>query len=265
MPLLPLPLGDTDIAGGDLPVSEPGDVLESFPRPQRDAAIAPVRDAFCDAFSLGFIAYQNAASYAAAQVDPLRATGSHLTAIAEDRGIPVGPSDTETTLRARIFAVPEIVTPDAIESAVNAILAGHTASVCHLSELNLDGFFIHGPTSVWDSFVGAEPNYPDRCYDVVPTTQPGGAVPSSGSPRSFALRIPLLAGASNQFTYASSNPESFVGDGTNTSGSEASGAIDYFTYANPQTSDDLYATIVGVVNSIKGQGISWSMLVDERL
>jgi len=436
MPLLPLPLGDTDIAGGDLPVSEPGDVLESFPRPQRDATVAPVRDAFCDSFSRGFLAYQNAASYAAAQVDPLRATGSHLTAIAEDRGIPVGPSDTEATLRARIFAVPDIVTPDALESSVNAILAPHTTGVCHLSELNLDGYFIHaGYPCTWDSFVGAEPNYPDRYYSDVPSLLPGGAVPSSGRPRSFAMRIPLLAGASNEFTYASSNPESFVGDGSDTLlsttfdsysetnrdtaqtvvgaagagveaagqsfygngaplasvtlflskvgtptgnavvriyahtgsfgstgtptgaalassavldvstlttsyalssftfsganritlsqgvpyffaleytagsfgngvlvgadssspthagnlayyylgawiavsgtdlcfyattsvGSETSGAIDYFTYPSSQTSDDLYATVVAVVNATKGQGMSWSLLVDDRL
>ncbi len=271
MPLLPLPPGDTSLSGGDLPVVDASDVLAEFPQPQRNAETATVRDAFCEAFSLGFIEYQNAAPYAAAQCDPIRATGVHLRAIASDRTIPVGRSDTDETIRARIFATPNIVTPDAIEDAINEILADRTTSVCHISELNLDGYFVHGNQLVteieyaWDSFIGAEPNYPDRYYDDVPSLLPGGAVPSSGRPRSFAVRVPSLAGSNNLFNFVSSNPETFAGDGSDTSGSESSGDIGFFVYNDPQTADDLYSTIIAVVSSLKGQGMSWSLLVDDRL
>ncbi len=265
MPTLPLPLGDTDLGGGDLPVTTGADVLAEFPQPQRNAEVAPVRDAFCETFALGFLEYQNAAAQAAAQIDMLRATGLHLRAIAEARTVAVGRSDDDETLRARILATPEIVTPEAIYAAINEVLAPRTDKTCQVSELNLDGYFVHAGTSVWDSFIGSEPNYPDRYYEDVPESLPGGAVPSSGRPRSFAIRVPSLAGSNNLFTYASSNPETFAGDGSDTAGSETSGALGYFTYADSKTSDDLYDTIVSVVNAIKGQGITWSLLVDDRL
>lgn len=266
MPLLPLPSEDTNLLGGDLPVVGPVSVLAEIPRPQRNAEVAPVRDAFCDSFSLGFLAYQNAAAFAATQCDPLRATGDYLRLIAEDRSIPVARGESDTALRVRIFSTPQIVTPDAIGDAVDALLAPHTPSLCRISELNVDGWFVHGAgASVWDSFIGADPEYFDRYYDEIPRSLPGGAVPSSGRPRSFAVRVPSLAGSNNLFTYVSSNPEIFMGDGSDTAGSETSGAIGYFTYGNPQTSDDIYAAIVGVVNAKKGQGISWSLLVDDRL
>lgn len=267
MPLLPLPPGGTALSGGALPVRDADDVLAELPRPQRNASSAPVRDAICESFSRAYLAYQNAAAYVAAQADPLRATGVHLRAIADARKVPVLRTDDDETLRARIFATPNIVTPESIETAINAILAPRTTSVCRVSELNLDGWFVNNGTAVWNSFVGADPEYPDRYYDELPTTQPGGAVPSSGVPRQFSIRIPFVGSSDNLFTYLSSNPSHclYAGDNSDTAGSESSGAIGFFMYSDPKTSDDIYAAIVAVVNSLKGMGITWSMFVDDRL
>lgn len=266
MPTLPLPYGPS-LSGGEVPVSGPEDVLAEFSTPQRNAETAPVRDAFCEAFSDAFVEYQNEAADAAAQCDPLRATGDYLLDIAEERDTPVGRGETDEEIRARIFETPSIVTPDAIIEAVNAILARVSTKTCTASELNLDGWFVNNGSSVWHSFVGANPEYPDRYYEDLPQQLPGGAVPSSGLPRSFFLRIPTLEGASNQFTWVTNDATnmSFVGDGSDTAGSESSGDIGYFVFANPQTADDLYATIVAVVTAKKGQGVTWSLLVDDRL
>lgn len=246
MPLLPLP-PETSLAGGDLPVSEAADVLAEFPRPQRNPESAPVRDAFAEAFAAGFIEYQSKAEEVAAQTDPLRATGIHLQARAAERGVVPGRSESESSLRARIFATPDIVTPESISDAVDAIIAPLT---CHVCELNLDGWFVpaNGGTSDWCSFVGSEPNYPDRYYDDVTNGLPGGAVPSNGLPRSFHVRIPVV-GTEDEF---SAIGEFYAGAGA-------------YVFADPQTAAGIYDAIIARVQAIKGQGISWSLVVDPTL
>src|SRR5437870_3747490 len=121
MPLLPLPSGETSLAGGDLPTSEPEDVLSEFARPHRNPASAPVRDAFAAAWNAGLTAYQNIAARAAAQSDPTRATGEYLTGYAEERGVIPLSNETESQFRDRLFDAPEIVTPKAIVGVVNAL------------------------------------------------------------------------------------------------------------------------------------------------
>lgn len=217
MPLLPIPVGGTNIAGGDLPVSDAEDVIKEFPKPHRRPAVAPVRDAFCEGWAEGFITYQDAAAYAAAQSDLLRATGDYLKSFSDEHSIVPLPGESEASVRARMFVAPNIVTVGVIIDGINAIIASLT---CTMSELELDGVFINdGTSSAWDSFVGTNPNYDDRYYADIPERIPGGYIPSRGYPRSFFIRIPT------------------------------------------GPSDDQLARVVAFVESVKGQGISWSLVV----
>ncbi len=247
MPFLPLP--ETTTLGGDLPVSSADDVAVEFSVPQKNPAVAPVRDAIAASFAEGFIRYQNAAERAAAQSDPLRATGNYLKGYAEEHQVVPGVGESETSLRARLFASPSIVTPDAIEAAINEVIAPLT---CKISELDLDGWFIHSDDSdsVWESYVGAPPDYPDRYYDELPSTQLSGAVPSNNLPRSFHVRIPALQAQDEVYDYIGDTY--FIGDDLN-------------IYQGQATSEDKYNTIIARVEKIKGQGMSWSLVVDPEL
>ncbi len=222
MPELPLPIDETWIGGGDLPVSEPKDVLKEFPSTHRRPETAPVRDAFVEGFTEGFKEYQNDAAYAAAQSDPMRATGDYLKSFSEEHSVVARPGESEESVRLRLFRAPAIVSYGAILDGVNEILATATINRAKLVELELDGLFVHNGTSAWDSFIGAEPDYPDRYYAEQPDLQPPGAVPSRGYPRSFVLYVPTVPGTG---------------------------------------ADAVYAQIVGFVEAAKGQGVSWSMVV----
>lgn len=222
MPLLPLPPGDTPLNGGDLPVSESSEVLKEFSSIHRRPETAPVRDALVDGFTEGFLEYQRASSYAAAQSNPMLATGEYLLSFADEREVVPGVDESEESIRNRLFQAPSIVTPDAIVDGINAILAPYTSETATWCELELDGVFVHDGTSVWDSFVGTDPNYPDRYYADQTDLTPSGYVPSSGYPRSFVIRIPELVAL---------------------------------------TADETYRQIIGFVESIKGQGISWTLTV----
>jgi hypothetical protein len=262
MPLLPLPSGETSLTGGDLPVSGPEDVLAEFARPHRTPESAPVRDAFVAAWDAGQCAYQNISARAAAQTDPMRATGEYQRSFAEERGIIPGANESEESVRARLFRAPEIVTPNAIRKTVNAIIADFADAECTVSELDLDGQFIHDGTATWDSFCGAEPNYPDRYYDERPWLQPGGAVPSSGDERNFLMRIPVLDTIEDYIPFVHDGDAEwdgvFVHDGTAAWDGHA-------VFEDPKTAEDLYRFIIGTVNSIKGQGIPWTLVADPTL
>lgn len=247
MPFLPLPL-DTSLEG-DLPVSTSVDVLSEFPATHKRSAVAPVRDALAAAFAEGFIEYQNRASYASGQSDPLKATGDYLREYAAEHEVVPEVGESDASLRVRIFASPSIVTPEAIEAAINEVIFPH---VCFISELDLDGWFIHSTSpAVWDSFVGTDPNYPDRYYSDLPQTLPGGCIPSNNLPRSFFVRIPALN--------AQDNALNFIGDAFFISNTLMN------IYASVKTSTDLYNAVIARVESIKGQGISWSLMIDPRL
>jgi len=232
MPELPLPTGETWIGGGDLPVSEPNDVLKEFPSTHRRPKTAPVRDAFVEGFTEGFKEYQNQAAYAAAQTDPMRATGIYLASFAEEHTVVPRVGESEESVRSRLFRAPQIISYIAIVDGVNEIIAPYTFSKATLAELELDGWFIHDGTNseggepVWDSFVGAPPEYPDRhplpLINPNPQLSVPGAVPSRGYPRSFVLYVPEL----------------FIAN-----------------------ADAIYSQIIGFVESVKGQGISWSMVI----
>ncbi len=251
MPFLPLP-SQTSL-GAEIPVSGVADVLIEFPAPQKNPETAPNRDAIAASFAEGFIKYQNAAERAAAQSDPLRATGIYLKDFADEHDVIPVPGESETSLRGRLFASPSIVTPDAIEAAINEVIAPLT---CRISELDLDGWFIHSDAAaIWDSFVGAEPNYPDRYYADQPGLRVGGCVPSNNLPRSFHVRIPALQAQDEAFSYT--GDEYFIGDIVGDAG--------VFIYQGQSLSVDKYNTIIARVERIKGQGVGWSMVVDPSL
>jgi len=280
MPSLPLPPGGAPLDGGDVPVSDDADVLAELPRPYQLPETAPVRDAFCEAFAEGFYLYQRLASYAAAQCDPTRATGEFLREIAEERGVVPGPGESDADLRSRLFDAPNIVTPAAIYDRVNAILARTTTKKCTLSELEVDGLFIHdGTVTEWDSFIGTSPRYPDRLYPddaaenggtYLEGSDPGGSIPGTGLPRSFYMRLPDLAASDEDFAFigdptASDEVFSVIGDGSDTSSSESDGTGATSIFESTLTSEEIYATIVGLVENIKAQGIAWAVYVDPNL
>lgn len=261
MPNLPLPTGEVDLAGGDLPVSSEEDTLAEFPRPIRNPESAPVRDAFIAAWTEGFLKYQSVASYAAAQRDPLRATGNYLLSFADEREIVPKPGESEEELRGRLFKAPSIVTPQAIVDGINEILAPVTDETCRLLELDLDGVFSRAvadatSASLWQSFSGAGPNYPDRYYAENPAYAPRGAYPSRGLPRSFHIQVPRFSTTEDDFPFVfavnrSSGPFALS---TNLPGA-------FFVFQDPQAADAIYSRIVAFVERIKGQGISWSLTV----
>lgn len=254
MPTLPLPSSTT--LGTDLPVTDEADVLAEFAAPQKNPDTAIVRDSIASAYAEGFIEYQNLAERAAGQSDPMRATGLYLRDYAAEREVVPAPGESEVSIRARLFQAPRIVTPDAIKAIIDEVIAPRT---CHVSELDLDGWFLHASstTSVWESFVGAEPNYPDRYYTDIPGSYPGGAVPTNNLPRSFHVRIPALQAQDLDFA--------FIGDAFFVMGDATNTADNIAIFQNQQTSVDLYNAIISRVQAAKGQGISWSMIIDPTL
>lgn len=255
------------LIGGALPVESASDVTSEFRRPHKNPTAAPVRDAFAEAWAAGQIEYQDIAAYAAAQCDPLRATGEYLRGFASEQGVIPGIGESDASIRSRLFKAPEIVTPDAIREGVNAILAPYTSGECQASELDMDGWFVHdGAIDVWNSFVGAAPDYADRYYDDLPWQELDGATPSWGYPRSFLLRIPSLESNDSTVSYVLADEDGiFVGDGSDTGGAESDGTVAFSLFEDPKTADDLYSTIVGFVESVKAQGRSWALIVDTSL
>lgn len=257
MPQLPLPPGGAPLDGGDLTVSDSSDVASELPNNIATIAIAPVRDAFLEAWTAGFVKYQKIASYAAAQSDPMRATGDYLLDFADEHGVIPAIDDTEEDIRAQLFATPEIVTPQAILDGVNGILANYTTKTAYYHEYELDGMFVQATSvgSPWCSFAGAAPNYPDRYYDADPAYAPVGCVPWNGRPRSFVLRIPVLGLNADQYAYVntvatSSGP--FAGSG-------------FYVFKSNDIASDVYASIVRLVDRIKGQGMTWTMIADPSI
>lgn len=256
MPLLPLPEGETDLSGGDLPVVEESDTLVVFPRPIKAPESAPVRDTFVSGWTQGFITYQNIAAYAAAQSDPMRATGEYLLSFADERSIVRVPGESEESVRSRLFKAPEIVTPQAIVDGVNEILADVTDDTCRLIEPNLDGWFVQvGAGNAYNCYVGAAPDAIDRYWDVDPAFAPRACYPSSGRPRSFVLQIPQFNTTEQNFAFI---PATNSSSGPFALSTNLSGGM--YVYQDPQTASAVYSKIVAFVERVKGQGISWALV-----
>ncbi len=272
MPIFPLPAGGSSLAGGALAVNSAADVLAEFPDEHRVPEVAPVRDAFAEGFAEGALAYQREASRAAAQSDPARATGIYLDLHGEDRDVARHAGEIDEDYRPRLFASPAVVTPTALLAGINALLATVTTKLAQLFEPELDGWFVHecAGAEAWESFFGSSPTYPDRLYVVdtvandgyfVEGGDPGGAVPPYGDHgRTFVIRIPALEGVDENTLAALTGVEGgvFLFDGTETVDAQ-------HLFEDSVTADEIYAAIVDFVSRFKGQGLSWSAIVDPSL
>lgn len=278
MPTLPVPSGGSNIHGGDLPVSDGNDVLEEFADTHKAPITSPVRDDICDAFAVSHIVYQDVASAALAQTDPVYATDDFLVSKALEHSVTPLPGEDPEHLRPRIYAVPEVVTPDAIVDLVNSLIAPYTVKECQLIEPELDGWFVSdGTPTTWDSFIGSQPRYPDRYYEddevenggfFLSNNASGDSIVSAGFYRNFHLRIPPLDSADTLFAFVIDAADEImsIGDGSDTSGAESDGSVATSVFADGGlTEEELFAAIVGGVEAIKGQSISWSVLIDESL
>lgn len=282
MPTLPIS-GPSPLDGGDLVVRSADDVLALLPPDVRNSASAPVRDALAAALTEILQSYQNRSSQSAALLDILRASGTRLEGLARDHEVYKQPGESDEALRARVLGLADMVTPEAIVGAVNAILAPYTTKRCRYFESELDCWFVDDGTATWSSFVftddaPASPHYADRLYPddeaengvALESREVLGAwVFSDVLGRMFVLRIPPLEAVDDDGTYVFSDNTvadgMFVADGSDTAGAESDGTVTSFLFTDQVQSDELYAAIVSFVEMLKGQGIRWMAYVDPLL
>lgn len=260
-------------------VAQIQEVQPSFMRATTDPA--PVRDGINAALVAIFQEYQRRSAYAAAQSDPLQATGTYLKGLAEDHDIFATPGETEAAVRARIFQAPNLVTPTAIIAAVTAIVSPYSAVQPQIFDSDLDCYFIEDGTAPWACFVGNNPTYSDRLYadDLAtngvfrPQSRPGQIWAFSDcNGRNFVVAIPVLDAADSAFSWALAGPdataddgEMYISDGTDASGSESNGTDISFIYTGSSTANDLYQAVVSVIQRMKPQGFRFEVLVDPLL
>lgn len=260
-------------SGGDLPVSSVEDVLAVYPADLRAIEEAPVRDAVAEAQTAMFLGHQERADYAAAQSDATRATGPYLHGLGSDRGIFAQEGEDEEVYRTRIFASPDVVTPNAILDATNAILAPYTDSRAKTFDSITDRLFLSDGTASWHSFifdgeVDVNPQYQDRRYELREGSGPGGAwVFDDSYGRYFVLRVPDLTGITafaaytfNGNTAADAGTHLFLSDGT-----VGDGAVGAFLYQGANEALSIYQSIVNTVQRIKGHGVRWKLIVEPKL
>ena len=204
MPTLPLPdlTNGVSIDAGELPVSSIDDIAATWSNDVQAPPVAPIRDAIQQGELAMMLAYQNVAPKAAAQCDPLRATGEYLDEVGDDRSIQRQPGESDTEYSARVNAVPSTVSPNDIIAAANAVLAPYTSIPCRYYEQS-DAWFLSNPnTTTWSAHLfsdsdggpNAVPNYPDRRYSLIPNRRPPGAVLFGDMyGREFVLRTPDIS------------------------------------------------------------------------
>jgi hypothetical protein len=257
------------------------DVLAVLPAFVRQSDTAPVRDALAAALACILVRYRALSGYAAQQCDITRATGIYLESLCNEHGVYKQDGETDDSLRARALTTPNLVTPAAILAAANAILALYTSTQAQYAESILDRWYVTDGTAPWHSFIGTQPQYFARLYPadaaanggfVRPNSELGGAWAFSDQVgRFFILRVPVLTGLTDAHAFiasdllAPSDARSFVGDGSNASGSETSGSIGMFVYQDPSTALAVYQAIVNAVTRIKGQSVRWALLADPKL
>lgn len=271
---MPLPLVLPVPIDGDVPVREAADVAKHWPPEVRRSETAPVRDALAEAMAATFVAYEGAASTAAAQSDPTRATGQYLEVHATEVGIFPQEGEKTEELRERLYATPEVTTPNAILEAANLVVSRYTNAKAQLCESILDRWFVTdgNPASevhsyVTDGTASVTPDYPDRRYDYRPQRSPTGALPfSDHNGRLFILRVPQIGAVVGSQTY--------VDDGTGgsekhgffaTDGDLAANAYHAFIYPGLAETLSAYQQIANSVDRLTGQGVRWVLWVDPKL
>ena len=266
---MPLP---TPIDGA-LPVSGAPDVL--WPETVRRSEDSPVRDALAESMADMFGAHQGASSYAAAQSDPTRATEQYLEIHTSDVGIFPQDGETSDELRERLFATPEVVTPNAILTIANAVLSRYTTAKAQICESVLDRWFVFDgdPASTCHSFVtdgtaSVTPAYPLRRYAYRPQRSPTGALPFADHVgRMFILRVPDIGAATSRSTFADDGTDNgatprgmFVTDGNPANLYGRS-----FLFSGLQTALSAYQQIANSIQQIAGHGVRWVLWVDPKL
>jgi hypothetical protein len=257
------------------------DVLAVLPAFVRRSDSAVVRDALASALVHIIRRYRQLSAYAARQCDITRATGIYLESLCAEHGVYKQTGESDDQLRARALTTPDLVTPEAILAATNTVLALYTTARAQYAESILDRWFVHDGTAGWHSFVGAQAQYLARLYPadaaanggfVRPNSELGGAWAFGDQVgRFFILRVPVLTGLIDTHAFVASDllappdARSFVGDGSNASGSETSGAIGMFVYQDPSTALAVYQAIVNAITRIKGQSVRWTLLADPKL
>ena len=246
------------------PVLSSDDVKAEWSADVLNNQTGPNIPAVIDGETALLVAYQDAAAYAAAQSDPLRATGEYLDEVGWERDIHRIPGELDATYSPRVNALPAVTDPNDILAAVNAILAPYTATQARYSERS-DAWFVSDGTASWSSHVfegvNRAPNYPDRCYvDAVapgrlalPGRRPGGArVFSDNGGRYFEIRIPDLAPVNRSVPC--------VFDGTQSddlgglfAGGDGAGLPGTFTVTHGSTAVTASTTLAGLVSV--GQGV----------
>lgn len=281
MPGLPLPpLTDgTPLDTGELTVDDRADVAAVWAPEIQQPTTAPVRDAIQDGQTAALLEYQRRRRYAAAQSDPLRASGAYADEIGSyEHGVHRQPGELDAAYRARYNAYPSVVDPLDVVAAANAVLAPYTATPCFYAE-SIDGWFLNDGGAAWSSHVfdgllGGEhevPNYPDRLYPdatpggltSLPARRPPGCMPADPGGRWFLLRAPDISaldstvGAFYDDAGSSDGEGRFFADGT---GSDFTCFYDFNS-----TATGVYNALIGAVNAIVGQSIRWSLYVDPNL
>ncbi len=274
MPILPIPFPALP-SGGDLPVRSSEDWLAELPEAVRREPVAPVRDDIATAASAILMRYQLASAYAAAQSDGTRATGIYLDGFLEDAKLPRQQDEDDEAARDRLYSADAIVTPDAIRSVVDTLLAPFTAKRSQIFESVLDRWYVTDGTAAYHAFVtdgtvSLDPDYPDRRYDLRPGRGPGGAWAfddGDHTGRWMIVRVPAIrvpddvafAWGGESFQVAE-GLGLFVTDGTHTGGTDNA-----FVFAGIGEAETLYQTIANVIERIKGGGIRVTLLVDPKI
>lgn len=273
MPVLPMP-PESPLAGGDLPVSSVDDVLQILPAFLKQGDSHEVRDAILEALTAMMIKYQVLSEQAVAMSDVTRSLDSALIGLGEDRGVFRQESETLEEYRARILAIPNIVTPEAIIAAINAILAPFTDVEAEYSESVQDRWFVGTSADrdwhsfVWDATASDSPQYIDRLYEDDATdnsgyfrtnSNPGGArIYADTIGRMFIIRIPDLSSIDTlgSFPDSSSIADRFyIGPSGGMSAVRTIGT----------TMLDIFNTIVSIVSRLKAHSIRYMILADPKM
>lgn len=260
---LPILLG-TPLSFSEAPVQTSDDVLETYSIEIREQESAPVRDAIVAGQTALHGEYQRNSTEAAYRSSVLYATGNDLDVLGADRRVYRQVGELDPAYRTRILAIPDVVTPEAVINAVNAILDNYTDKVAQYFE-QLDGFFVSDGSPDWfcgvlDGETLSEPLYhASRFYDELTDRSPGACrVFDDVKGRVFVIRIPDLApvddSTASVFT-TTGEIGMYVGDGSFV---ENGSFINVFS----DTEFQIYQSIANTVDQIKGHGIRWVGLVD---
>lgn len=262
MPSLPSPTPFSLF--GNLVVRSAREVMAFLPSLYRRLKEAPVRDLLIGALAAIAREWQRRSSYAIDQSAIPTATDQYLDGLVSDYDLARASGESNEALRRRALAVPEQVSPKALLAAINAIMAPHTSIPVRMLEPGLDGWFVHDGDAVWNAFLEAPPEYPDRLYAPGPgegtrrdQSEPHGAIPHPEPiGRELLLLIPSFApeGAATFVSDSSSvweDVQFFVGEAPFPFG---------FVWTGGAITKDVYASLANSLDRILGQSIRITFL-----